>query len=174
MPPNDDFESKLARARAIEVAVATWLRARGARILPVYDYSGLGSGKAPKLEAFSASDSLVTPDLLVARRCTLSWCEVKWKARANLFRQTNEFETGIDLRLWRQYRHVRHETGARVFIVFAHEAEGFVTCDDIDVLDAMPSKRVYSGDRFAHMVNWPLRHLHRLAEYSAVIPGRAA
>jgi hypothetical protein len=169
-----DFDAKLAHARTIEIAVATWLKARGARILPVYDYSGLGSNKAPKLEAFSACDSLVTPDLLVARRGSISWCEVKWKARANHFRQNNEFETGIDLRLWRQYRHVRHETGARVFLVFAHEAEGFLTCDDIDVLDAMPSKRVYQGDKFAHMVNWPLRHLHRLAEYEHVVGARAA
>jgi hypothetical protein len=174
MRPSEDFETKLAHARTVEIAVATWLKARGARILPVYDYSGLGSGKAPKLEAFSASDSLVTPDLLVARRGSLSWCEVKWKTSANLFKNTNEFETGIDLRLWRQYRHVKHETGARVFIVFAHEAEGYLTCDELDVLDAMPSKRVYQGDRFAHMVNWPLRHLHRLAEYRDVIVERAA
>lgn len=173
MPPSR-FEEDLARARVVERAFASWLMQRGSRILPVYDYSGLGSGKAPKLEAYAASDSLVTPDLLVARSGSLVWCEVKWKASANLFRRTNEFETGIDLRLWKQYQRVRRETGARVFLVFAQMSEGIVTCDDIDALDALPSKRVYDGPAYDSMVNWPLRHLHRLANYAEVVREAAA
>lgn len=183
MPQSDDqFQASLAKARKIERAVAAWLMSKGARILPVYDYSGLGEGKAPKLQAFSASDSLVTPDLLVARRGCMSWCEVKWKTSAFHFRKTNEFETGIDLRLWNQYQRVKKITGCRVFLVFVHEAEDTVTCDEIGLLDSLPNKRVSSWGRPSEdtnrshppMVNWPLRVLHPLATYRQVVPSEAA
>lgn len=168
MPPSS-FEEQLARARVIERAFAAWLMQRGARILPVYDYSGLGDGKAPKLQAFSASDSLVTPDLLVARKGALVWCEVKWKARADWTKITGEFDTGISRRLWRQYQHVRAVTGARVFLVFAHEAEDVVTCDEIGALEAL-GPRIYTGEKMGRggMVFWPLRRLHPLASYRSV------
>ena len=173
--PQSDFESALVRARKIEQAVATWLMARGSSILPVYDYSGLGANKAPKLQAFSASESLVTPDLLVARRGVTCWLEVKWKSHAFHFRKRNEFETGIDLRLFRQYQRVREITGCKVWIVFAHRDENVVTCNEIGELDAMPSKRVsqWGSDGHPPMINWPLRHLHRLAEYAQIIPEAA-
>lgn len=169
------FERALAHARTIEMAVAAWLMSRGARILPVYDYSGLGDGKAPKLTAFSATESLVTPDLLVARRGVLSWCEVKWKSHAFRFRRTNEDETGIDLRLWRQYRAVRSVTGARVFLVFAHEHENVVTCDELGRLEALSPRESRTGlGGHPPMINWPLRLLHPLAEYREIIHARAS
>lgn len=168
------FDEAVAKARVIERAVAQWLMAHGARILPVYDYSGLGENKAPRLEAFSASDSLVTPDLLVARSGRMQWCEVKWKERAFEFMKTNEYETGIDLRLWKQYQRVKTVTGCRVFLVFAHKQENIVTCDEIGAMDSLPGKRVYMGSQYKSMINWPLRHLHQLTEYARIIPSEAA
>lgn len=172
MPPT--FEQALAHGREIEKSVAVWLMARGCRILPVYDYSGLGDGKAPKLEAFSASESIVTPDLLVARNGKLHWCEVKWKSEATFTRINQTWETGISLRLWEQYRLVKRHTGARVWLVFAQEAEGYLTCDEIGALEAMPP-RIYPGAKMGRggMVFWPLASLTHLAAYSAVIPTAA-
>jgi len=173
MRQNEAFRSAVARARVIEIAVATWLMERGCLILPVYDYSGLGENKAPKLQAFSATDSLVTPDLLVARSGLLSWCEVKWKSGVIHYRKTNERETGIDLRLWHQYQKVKAVTGAKVFLLFAHSnpEDSVITCDELAVLDALPQKRESARGRGGHppMINWPIRLLHRMASYDDVI-----
>ena len=94
-----DFEQAVARARVIEQAVAAWLMRRRCQILPVYDYSGLGKGKAPKLAG--ASRSLVTPDLLVAREGMTTWVEVKWKTSATLHKTSGSVDIGvIERRLW--------------------------------------------------------------------------
>ena len=164
-----DFETQLARGRAIERAVARWLQARGSLILPVYDYSGLGEGKAPKLEAFTVADSLVTPDLLVARRGVLVWVEVKYKHHADLTRKTGLLETGISLRLWREYHRVREVSGTRVFLAFAHESEDVLTCDEIETLCSL-SPREYDGPKMGRggMVFWPLSRLHRIASFAEV------
>ena len=165
-----EFRENVAKGRVIERALARWLMSRGARILPVYDYSGLGENKAPKLEAFSATDSLVTPDLLVARKGRMQWCEVKWKESAFLFRKTNERETGINLRLWSQYLRVKQVTGCQVFLVFAHKRRISSRATRSDRFPMLTRQAMYRGDAYAPMINWPLRLLRPLAPYSDVVP----
>jgi hypothetical protein len=163
-------QESIEKFRQIERDVAAWLMRRGCRILPVYDYSGLGENKAPKLQAFSAQDSLITPDLLVARRGLLQWCEVKWKDHAEHTILTNEYETGIGQYLFAQYRLVKHVSGARVFIVFAHRQENVITCNELDDLSSIGA-RAYNEDKMDRggMWFWPLRKLHVLAKYDDVI-----
>jgi hypothetical protein len=129
------FQLALQSAREVEKIVARWLQRRGWLVLPVYDYSGLGDGKAPKLQGDGVS--LVTPDLLAARDGSTKWFEVKHKTRADWTRITGRLETGIDLRLWNHYVRVRASTGCEVWIVFVHEHEDEIRAGEIGALDAI-------------------------------------
>ena len=175
MQPDEKFEAKLAIGRRAERAVARWIMGKGGLILPVYDYSGADEKKAPKLEAFSTTDSLVTPDLLVARKGLLSWVEVKWKQRADEYRKAKSIDTGISRRLWSQHQHVRTATGAKVWICFAHQQENVLTCDEIETLQQLqypgqkePGPRLYAGPHMGYygMVFWPLAKLRPIAKYT--------
>ncbi len=163
-----DFTEALFAAREIEKLVGWWLMRAGYRLLPVYDYSGLGSDKAPKLSAIHQLDSLVTPDLLTAKDGRAAWLEVKHKQRADMHRNTHTIETGIDLRLWRQYEHVKRVTGLPVWLVFVHEAENEVRTGEIAKLD--PIKRIYDGPKMGRggMVFFPYEQLVRLASLSSI------
>jgi len=162
------FEAKLEIGRAAEKLVAAWLKRRGWRILPVYDYSGLDEGKAPKLEAEKAEDSLVTPDLLAARAGVMSWFEVKYKTRADWTRKTKRFETGISLRLWRHYREAQAASGATVWLVFVHEQEDEIRAGALD--DLAKVKRDYCDVKMGRggMAFFPWDSLKRLGKLSDV------
>ena len=138
MQPDPAFDARLAFARKVEMGLSAWLQARGGFILPVYDYSGLGDGKAPKLQG--VDNSLVTPDLFTARQGQTRWVEVKWKSEATWTHITQRFETGIDRRLWTHYERVEAETGIPVWLLFVHEKEGEVRGQSIAELNK--NKRV--------------------------------
>lgn len=169
-----EFASAVERARKIERAVARAIMARGVLVLAAYDFSGLSDNKAPKLEAFSSLESLVVPDLFVARQGRSSWVEVKWKGGAFLFRKTRELETGINLRLWDQYQQVRSATGARVFLVFVHERERLTTCDEIEQLREIGPRCSKASPSMPAMANWPLRLLTPFLPYDEIVPAEAA
>lgn len=164
------FEDQLAFGREIEKAVGAWLMKRGQRILPVYDYSGLAEGKAPKFTAAVQSDSLVLPDLLGAKNGKSTWFEVKFKDRADFTRKTARFETGISKRLWEHYQKVEAESGSPVWLIFAHKQEDELRGDAIAALKE--TARIYDGGKMGHagMVFFDYRALRFLAKLSGVAP----
>ena len=168
MRPN--FEDKLAFGREIEKAVGAWLMNRGQRILPVYDYSGLADGKAPRFTAAVQSESLVLPDLLGAKDGRSTWFEVKFKDRADFTHKTARLETGISKRLWDHYQKVEAESGSPVWLIFAHKQEDELRGDAIAALQE--TARVYDGDKMgpAGMVFFDYRALKFLAKLSSVAP----
>jgi len=159
---NDEFQRKLALGREFEKLIAAWLKSRGWRILPVYDYSGLGEDKAPKLEGAAPTPSLIVPDLLTARMGELKWVEVKYKTKADWTRKTSRLETGINLRLWKHYVEVQAVTGVPVWIMFVHEHEQEVRGESIDQL--RQDFRVYDGNKMGRggMVFFAYDELKRL------------
>jgi hypothetical protein len=157
-------------AREIERSVARWLMARGWLCLPVYDYSGLSSEKAPKLEAFASEDSLVTPDLLVVRGGVLRWVEVKFKTSADVYRRTGSLDTGISLYLWQAYERVQRASGAQAWLAFAHRTEGVITLNSWREMDAL-SPRLSNGPDPGGSVFWPLEKLRVVAAYADVVRG---
>jgi hypothetical protein len=159
-----DFEQAVARARVIEQAVAAWLMRRRCQILPVYDYSGLGKGKAPKLAG--ASRSLVTPDLLVAREGMTTWVEVKWKTSATLHKTSGSVDTGIERRLWDHYSEVERVTGIPVWIVFVHQTEREIRGEPISTLKSCARFGVGAG---AGMVYFPVAKIRQLASFQDVM-----
>lgn len=164
------FKAAVAESRKVERAVAAWLMKRnGCSVLPVYDYSGLSQDKAPKLQAFSSADSLVCPDLLVARRGLLTWVEVKWKTACIHWRKTSQDQTGIDRRLFDQYVRVAAVTGARVFLMFCHREPDVVTCDDLASLAVAKGRRdSVRSSTMPAMISWPIDSLHRVAKFSDI------
>lgn len=126
----NDFEIKLASSRVYEIAVSRWLQAAKAyHILPTYDYSGLGSGKAPRL--LCEQHGLVIPDLLGAKDGGVQWFEVKLKAKAVVHRKTWTLVTGMSLRHFQHYQQVRQLTGAHVWVLFIHDEENVVRYGEI-------------------------------------------
>lgn len=171
---HEDFAEQMRRSRAdAEIPVADWFKRHGAKLLPVFRYNADG---APKLEAFSAAESEVLPDLLLARKGLLEFVEVKLKSRGSETRMRGgQKETGIGQRLFGEYMRVRKSSGARVYLAFVQEEEGVVTCDDIEVLDVHPDRRRYDGDKMdpGGMFFWPLSDLTTIATVEDVRCGRA-
>jgi hypothetical protein len=169
-----DFKAALAAARVWEARMATWLRSHGYLILPTYDYTGIGGDKAPRLEAERATDSLVLPDLLVAKGGRSFFVEVKVKARADWTRVSEQLETGLDGRLWSHYLRVEEATGLPVWLAFLHQKEGLVLCNSLAEL--RPLARSYDGGRMGRkeMVFFPFDELRRIANLDELIASEAA
>lgn len=174
MQRNDsEKRERFAFARTIELAVASHLMTKGWSILPVYDCSGQQDDKAPRLHAFSASDSVVLPDLLLARGGLMRWVEVKFKTEAPKTHCTGYYETGISVRHWEHYHRAEKESGAVVFISFAHQTEDVVTCNSLRELRTLwPQKYPrYSpnGPDPGGSLFWPLEKLRRVAALSEIL-----
>lgn len=122
-----DFRAQLDAARRWEIALAKWIRSRGWYVVPTYDFSGGGDGKAPKMLGPRGHRDLVLPDLQCFRPLgdvRAQWLECKWKSGAALYRKGGYPVTGIGLRLAKHYSEVEQQTGQRVVVAFLHEAEG--------------------------------------------------
>lgn len=161
------FDEQLASARQIEMAVGAWLIRRGWSVLPVYDYSGLADGKAPKLD--NGAGGIVTPDLLASKAGETRWVEVKFKARADWTHLTQRLETGINLRLWNHYKTILAETGIDVWLVFVHEAEDLVCGQNMTWLSQRA--REYTGKKMGRdgMVFFPLGELKVFCRMSDIV-----
>jgi hypothetical protein len=163
---DEQFRKNLEIARVEEKRVASWLMKRGWRILPVYDFSGLQEDKAPKLQAYSASDSLVLPDLLCARAGVTKWVEVKWKTDASMTTITRRLETGISLRLWRNYIAASDVSGIEVWIAFVHKNQHHLTLNSLSELKAKNGLRVSpKGPDMGGSVFWPLEELREVSKW---------
>lgn len=134
---SDDFDQQRERARRIEMALSLWLKRRGYKVLPTYDYSGQQDNKAPKLESLQPEHSLVVPDLFCIKRGRIRWVEVKLKSEAPMYRKLNRRQTGFSRRLWDHYNKVQEESGAEVILVFVHEKEREVRAARLDTLKTM-------------------------------------
>ena len=147
-----------------ERALSVYLQSRGWGVLPVYDYSG-DEDKAPKMHRVGGG--LVLPDLFAARRGTSCWVEAKRKTRTDLHRITNTVETGIPLRLYRQYEQVRDESGIDVWLFFGHEREDEVRCLKVGEIEP----RIYAGSVMSRggMAFFPWERLHFLCKLTDVI-----
>jgi hypothetical protein len=169
---NDAFRAAVEAAREYEKGIAEYLMRRGARVLPVYDFSGLSENKAPKLQAAVASKSLVLPDLLVCKDGASRFVEVKQKATSTLHRKTQVWETGISLRLWGHYKQVKVATGLDVWLFFIHVAQDEVLYQEIGKL--VP--RIYNGPKmgWSGMAFFPCSALIQLGKLSEIMPQRAA
>lgn len=165
MAINVSFEDRLAQERKTEKLIAAWFMSRGWFILPVYDYSEQDK-KAPKLTAFDVVNSLVTPDLLIARDGDLKWVEIKRKTEAVFYRKAKQWRTGIAKRLWRDYQDVEKLSGQEVWLVFIHEDRDEVVGAHIAKLTPIDQEHNLSG--YSNMVYFWLEEFKLIAKISDI------
>ena len=168
----NDFEIQRARGLRIEKRVAQWFMKSGWMVLPGFEFSGPANDHAPIMQAFSASESAVIPDLLVARAGIMRWVEVKLKTSTTPWREGGwRKDTGLAQRHWVNYERVRNATGADVWISFAHELENQVTCDRM--VDIAPLARLYDGESMDRggMCFFPWDNLTKVGTFDEIAPG---
>lgn len=113
----NSFQKNLAFGQMAETAIARWLISRGAIILPIYDIE-YDTGKGPRL--FSADANLVAPDLLAWTKGRFLWIEAKHKSVFTWSRRHGRWQTGIDLKHWRDYQRVSDTTDCDIWLLFLH------------------------------------------------------
>jgi hypothetical protein len=118
---NGSFRQQLAFGKVAEGAIARWLMGRGHSILPVYEKEvGDGTYKGPQL--YRMRESFAAPDLLVFSNASeILWVEAKRKSVFTWWRKGRVWETGIDLRHYRDYLAIRDRIGIRMLLMFLHE-----------------------------------------------------
>lgn len=118
------FVQYLNHGKVGESIVAQWLRSRGYNVLPIYEKE-LDEKKGPAL--YACTGSFVAPDMLVFRSGSLGhdpggirWIEAKTKSAFTWHRQTEQWTTGIDKRLYRNYLQVMKLSPWPLWIMFLH------------------------------------------------------
>ena len=113
-----DFQRKLAIGKVGESQIAAWLKGRGCHVLPIYEIEK-NQGKGPALYCTDGS-TVIAPDLLVFAGDKLVWIEAKHKNAFTWFRQKQIWETGIDLRHFKEYKKINMLVNFPVWLLFLH------------------------------------------------------
>jgi len=113
-----NFETSLEKGIAGESYIASWLRARGNTVLPIYEKI-IDTGKGPQL--FLPKKELIAPDFFVFNNKKAQWIEAKHKTAFTWHRKSQKFCTGIDLRHYGDYLKVNKETPWEVWLLFLHD-----------------------------------------------------
>lgn len=113
------FQKNLAWGQLAETDIAKWLVSRGNTVVPAYDIE-YHTGKGPR--AFHIGGQFAVPDLLVFDARKVLWIEAKHKTTFSWYRKSYEWQTGIDLKHWRDYLQVRTLTSLDVWLLFLHRS----------------------------------------------------
>jgi hypothetical protein len=118
-----NFVQSLRIGKLGESQIANWLRAKhGLHILPAYEKQ-IGEYKGPTLYC-AEGDTLILPDLLAFQGPKFIWFEAKNKSTFTWHRNTKNWQTGIDVRLYDQYLEVQKRTQIPVWLLFLQQANG--------------------------------------------------
>lgn len=116
----NNFQQQLAFGKIAESHIALWLRrARGWSVLPIYEKE-IDEGKGPRL--FTPDDEIVAPDMLAMRHDRIMWIEAKHKTVFSWYNIGQQWETGIDIRHYEEYRRVAQRYPWPVWILFLHRS----------------------------------------------------
>lgn len=114
------FEETLAIGRRTENRIVEWLRARNNGVITVYEIQH-EKGGGPRF--FTKTRAYVAPDVLVFPKhqpIKTLWCETKHKTTFSWRYTKREWQTGIDIKHYRDYLEVQKETGVPVWLLFLH------------------------------------------------------
>ena len=113
------FSSTLRFGKIGESAIAEWFKRKGYSALPVYEKE-ISEGKGPQL--YTPVASLIAPDLVVLRGDgRVFWIEAKHKTAFTWHRNTQTWNTGIDLRHYEDYLKVAQVSPWPIWLLFLHE-----------------------------------------------------
>ena len=175
------FSENLEQGAAGETAIARWIRARGAYVLPVYEKI-INNGKGPRL--YAPKGELVAPDMVVMSEKGVSWIEAKHKGGFSWYRIGQRWVTGIDLCHYFQYIEVAQQLPFSVFLLFLQSGQPTKDCPHQDsppglyggeILDLM-SKESHRSTQHGNsgMVYWGIDSLCKYADYDEVINAQNA
>lgn len=170
------YNATRAQGMAGESAIARWIRARGAFVLPVYEKI-VDNGKGPRL--YAPDGELIAPDMVVMSEKGISWIEAKHKSGFSWHRIRQTWTTGIDLRHYFHYIEVAERLPFPVLLLFLQSGEATKDCP----YDNSPSglyggevlslaqKESHRSDRYGPtgMVYWDIADLRKYAEYEEVV-----
>lgn len=122
------FANRLLFGNFDEITIHRWILERGkCHILPV-DPKRAGNGCGPRIKGHE--QEIISPDILVVKNrdyrfyagneMQLCWIEVKGKQHFTWYRHTGEWQTGIDIRPYEEYRRVRDTFAWPLWILFLH------------------------------------------------------
>ncbi len=162
------FQQTLSQGQIGESLIACYLRSKGWMILPVYEKE-IDNKVGPRLFLpYGYSDKeLVAPDILAMKAQQVRWFEVKNKSTGTYSRKMQCWQTGIDTRLWKQYKRVQTVTQWPVWVLFLQRGEppcptGLYGCPITQSLDAIWLDK---------MVYWTISKLKMLATLADVLGG---
>lgn len=115
---SQSFEAQLAYGQEGEHIVAEWLIDKGTAVVPLYQFTNHGSAPFVLWDDRGEPIKATLPDLQCYQNGKAFMAEVKRKRQWWYGEHT---ETGVDIRLWNQYRNVRSKTGAPVYLCFLQE-----------------------------------------------------
>lgn len=171
------FTESLAAGQVGESKVAKYMIKEGWKIMPVYQIEKQ-TGKGPQL--FGKHGQLVAPDMLAIRDENVRWVEAKTKSAFTWYRIKQKWQTGIDLRHWREYLKVKALTPFQMWIVFLHldGASKDTPCgmvsptglfgNEIDVLQRCVDHESENHGR-SGMVYWNHKDLRLIAQLDKIL-----
>jgi hypothetical protein len=172
------FKDNLATGMLGEGLIAKWLQAKGWNVLPAYEIE-IASGKGPRLY-LATKEQFITPDLLVFRSSEIRWVEAKTKSAFTWHRISESWQTGIDLRHWRDYIKVGERTSFPLWLMFLHKPgnvakdtpEGKISPHGIfgQEIEALKESIDHEDARWgpSGMVYWKVEALARFGDYPAI------
>lgn len=89
------------------------------KVLPLFQFS-YGSS-SPFIS--SIEGEIIAPDFLILDRGKYSYAESKRKQKWVLYNKNTARETGLDVKLWKEYMRLVRSTGAPIELYFLHEIE---------------------------------------------------
>ncbi len=176
------FAQNLEQGKVGESLIAQWLMSRGHYIIPVYEKE-IDEGKGPRVFGPNGSQ-IIAPDALVIHCDTYKVCfvECKHKKRFSWYRKEQSWQTGIDLRHWKDYQKLKSVLGYEVYLFFLHQlADPWHKDKAYGCPDECPTGLFYGEvdalkdiGRTAHehangMVYWNCQDLVKVAELEEVV-----
>ena len=181
-----NFQNALQFGRLGESWIAGWIKAQGFHVQPVYEKQ-TGDYKGPTLY-MAEGDTLILPDLLALQslgngRVRIAWCEAKHKSAFTWYFKRQQWQTGIDVRLYEQYQAVQARSAIAVHLFFLQSggldkragklSPGGLYGNRLAYLAQHEDHRdefVEDNGRRVPMVYWNITDLRKLADYQAVQP----
>jgi hypothetical protein len=173
------FPASLATGQVGESRIARWLLRKNWNVLPVYEVE-MGHGKGPRL--FTPTRPVIATDMFAFKQDRALWVEAKTKSVFSWYRFSQEWQTGIDLRHYRDYLHVDDFTPWPVWLMFLHTESRPSSCDVEFCPDICPTGLYgnplgklrkctdHASDKHgpSGMVYWSIGNLRKLAELSEI------
>lgn len=145
----NDFKRALAMGVEGEELVCSALLRMGVTALPLFQFT---DEIAPKI--LTATKRFSSPDLICFGRKGAFFVEVKTKNSWSVDRRSNLLVTGVNKRLWDDYKAIQDATGIPVYIAFNHRSQApeGVFLIGLEKYNNIWDGRNTAGDRVAQVI----------------------